>query len=279
MIENAPETVDTTFLLDNLIDEGFIVFCDVDNDLRALTGALSGVSLYSQPTDFQIANPVIKSTKTYKVGVDCVPVYMTRDRRKEQGYVKKLMNTYAQRLDKIDVSIDRAIINTRQVRTFTADTTQAYEEIKKQIEAENNADISATVVPSDVLANVQAYFPQVKNQYVLDMLLRDKRAILADFLIQFGIDVIPYEKKERMITSEIESNSDEVIIARNGFAGWVDEQLQEVNKIFGTNMSCSYVPILNLKSIESEVDDNDESDIQEPNNGNDDNAQSADVGN
>ena len=259
MIENAPETVDTTFLLDNLIDEGFIVFCDVDNDLRALTGALSGVSLYSQPTDFQIANPVIKSTKTYKVGVDCVPVYITRERRKDPGYVKKLMNAYAQRLDKIDVSIDRAIINTRQVRTFTADTPQAYEEIKRQIEIENNADISASVIPSDIIANVQAYFPQIKNQYVLDMLLRDKRAVLADFLIQFGIDVIPYEKKERMITSEIESNSDEVIIARNGFAGWIDEQLEEVNKIFGTNMSCSYVPVIDLVSIEPENADTKES--------------------
>ena len=281
MIENAPETVDTTFLLDNLIDEGFIVFCNVDNDLRALTGALSGVSLYSQPTDFQIANPVIKSTKTYKVGTDCVPVYMTRERRKEPSYVKKLMNAYAQRLDKIDVSIDRAIINTRQVRVFTADTPQAYKNIETLIATEQNADKSATVVQSDILANVQAHFPQIKNQYVLDMLLRDKRAILADFMAQFGIDALPYEKKERMLTDEIDGNGDEVVICRNGFCGWIDEQLQTVNDMFGTNMRCSYVPILNIPTITDEELKNNVAtdDISTAGTDDDNSAQSADVGN
>ena len=277
-IENAPDTVDTTFMLDNLISEGYVVFCEVDNALRSLMGALSGVSPYAQPTEYVIANPVIKSSKVYKVGVDCAPLYATRERRTAPEVVKNIINTYAARLDKVDVSIDRAIINTRQVRVFTADTPQAYKSIENLITMEQNADKSATVIPSDILANVQAHFPQIKNQYVLDMLLRDKRAILSDFMVQFGIDSLPYEKKERMLTDEVDGNGDEVIISRNGFAGWIDEQLQEVNKIFGTNMKCSYVPVLNLKSIESEVETNGESDIQESVNGNDDNAQSPDVG-
>ena len=277
-IENAPETVDTTFILDSLIDNGYVVFCEIENELRSLLGALSGVSPYLQPTEYVIANPVIKSSKVYKVGVDCVPLYATRERRIAPEVIKNIINTYAARLDKVDVSIDRAIINTRQVRVFTADTPQAYKSIENLITTEQNADKSATVIPSDILANVQAHFPQIKNQYVLDMLLRDKRAILSDFMVQFGIDSLPYEKKERMLTDEIDGNGDEVIISRNGFAGWIDEQLQEVNKIFGTDMKCSYIPVLNLKSIESEVENNGEPDIQEPVNGDGDNTRLADVG-
>lgn len=277
-IENAPDTVDTTFIIDSLIDNGYVVFCEVENELRSLLGALSGVSPYLQPTEYVIANPVIKSSKVYKVGVDCIPLYATRERRIAPEAVKNIINTYAARLDKIDTSIDRAIINTRQVRVFTADTPQAYKSIENLITMEQNADKSATVIPSDILANVQAHFPQIKNQYVLDMLLRDKRAILSDFMVQFGIDSLPYEKKERMLTDEIDGNGDEIVICRNGFAGWIDEQLQKVNKIFGTDMKCSYIPVLNLKSIESEVITNGESDIQEPGNGNDNNSQPADVG-
>ena len=277
-IENAPETVGTTFIHDSLIDNGYVVFCEVENELRSLLGALSGVSPYLQPTEYVIANPVIKSSKVYKVGVDCVPLYATRERRIAPEAVKNIINTYAARLDKVDVSIDRAIINTRQVRFFTADTPQAYKSIENLITMEQNADKSATVIPSDILANVQAHFPQIKNQYVLDMLLRDKRAILSDFMVQFGIDSLPYEKKERMLTDEIDGNGDEIVICRNGFAGWIDEQLQEVNKIFGTDMKCSYIPVLNLKSIESEVKTNGESDIQEPRNGNDDKTRLANAG-
>ena len=277
-IENAPETVDTTFILDSLIDNGYVVFCEVENELRSLLGALSGVSPYLQPTEYVIANPVIKSSKAYKVGEDCVPLYATRERRTAPEVIKNIINTYAARLDKVDVSIDRAIINTRQVRVFTADTPQAYKSIENLIAMEQNADKSATVIPSDILANVQARFPQIKNQYVLDMLLRDKRAILSDFMVQFGIDSLPYEKKERMLTDEVDGNGDEVVISRNGFAGWIDEQLQEVNKIFGTDMKCSYVPVLNLKSIESEVETNGESDIQESVNGDGDNTRLTDVG-
>ena len=277
-IENAPETVDTTFILDSLIDNGYVVFCEVENELRSLLGALSGVSPYLQPTEYVIANPVIKSSKAYKVGEDCVPLYATRERRTAPEVIKNIINTYAARLDKVDVSIDRAIINTRQVRVFTADTPQAYKSIENLIAMEQNADKSATVIPSDILANVQARFPQIKNQYVLDMLLRDKRAILSDFMVQFGIDSLPYEKKERMLTDEVDGNGDEVVISRNGFAGWIDEQLQEVNKIFGTDMKCSYVPVLNLKSIESEVETNGESGIQESVNGDGDNTRLTDVG-
>lgn len=277
-IENAPETVDTTFIIDSLIDNGYVVFCEVENELRSLLGALSGVSPYLQPTEYVIANPVIKSSEVYKVGKDCVPLYATRERRIAPEVIKNIINTYAARLDKVDVSIDRAIINTRQVRVFTADTPQAYKSIENLITTEQNADKSASVIPSDILANVQAHFPQIKNQYVLDMLLRDKRAILSDFMVQFGIDSLPYEKKERMLTDEVDGNGDEVVISRNGFAGWIDEQLQEVNKIFGTDMKCSYIPVLNLKSIESEVVQNVEPDIQESFNGDDNSAQSADVG-
>ena len=249
-IENAPDTIDTTFILDELINKGFIVFCNVGDELRALNGALSGVSCYSQPTDFQIANPVIQSDKIYKVGVDAVPVYATRERRKALNTLNSIIGMYAARLNKIDISIDRAIINTRQVRVFTADTPAAYKNVQRVIQAEQNADTSATVVQSDLLANMQAYFPQIKNQYVLDMLLRDKRAIISDFLIQFGIDALPYEKKERMLTDEVDGNADEVVICRNGFAGWIDEQLQQVNNIFGTTLKCSYVPVLNIPTIE-----------------------------
>ena len=280
-IDNAPDTIDTTFIIDRLIDNGYVVFCNVDNDLRALLGALSGVSPYGQPTEYTIANPVIQSSTGYSVGVDCAPVYATRERRAAPEYIKRVIDTYAARLDKIDVSIDRAIINTRQVRVFTADTPQAYKNIETLIATEQNADKSATVVQSDILANVQAHFPQIKNQYVLDMLLRDKRAILADFMAQFGIDALPYEKKERMLTDEIDGNGDEVVICRNGFCGWIDEQLQTVNDMFGTNMRCSYVPILNIPTItDNEVNNNVATDdISTAGTDDDNSAQSTDVGN
>ena len=31
-IDNAPDTIDTTYIIDRLIDSGYIVFCNVDND-------------------------------------------------------------------------------------------------------------------------------------------------------------------------------------------------------------------------------------------------------
>lgn len=256
-IDNAPDTVDVNFVVDRLLDNGYVVFCQHQNDVYALLGALSGVSVYSQPTNYKIANPVIQSTHDYTVGVDCMPIYATRRRQQGIGDIKTIINEYAARLDKIDVSIDRAIINTRQVRTYVANTPQTYESIKQIVDTEQNADKSATVVQSDIVSDVQAHFIDVKNQYVLDMLLRDKRAILSDFLIQFGIDVLPYEKKERMITDEIDSNSDEAVIERNGWSGWIDEQLQAVNTVLGTNMSCSYVPTINIPSITDTTDNTD----------------------
>lgn len=246
---NLPDTIDSTFLLYNLVERGYIVICKHNEELLSLSGAISGVSMYSLPTTYTIANPVIRSEKTYHIGEDCVVIYASKHRNINLAYLKNILLEYAKRLDEIDISIERAIKNTRIMRTFTADTPQAYSAIVEKLNIEKNADVSAQVIPSDILSNIQVHLSPIKQQYVLDMLLRDKSAIINEFLSLIGVNTTPYEKKERLLNDEVNSNNEYIEINRSGLIDWLNEQFSEVNRIFNQNISCEY----NIRTTQEEV--------------------------
>ena len=78
---------------------------------------------------------------------------------------------------------------------------------------------------------------KVKDSYIVTDLLRDFQTIINDFDTEVGIPTLPYEKKERMVTSEAESKQ---IDATSRSIIWYDtlkESFEIANKFmeFGEN--------------------------------------------
>ena len=76
------------------------------------------------------------------------------------------------------------------------------------------------------------------------------------FDAEVGIPTIPYEKKERMVTDEANSRQTDSITRLTTWLECFNESAENVNKMFGTNISAE----MHFKPEESEEDNVDNED-------------------
>ena len=112
----------------------------------------------------------------------------------------------------LDVAINTAIINSKFAYIVGAKNKAASEVLKKLFDKVNKGE--PAVFFDKKLANdgIDKEEPwqfllrdHLKESYIVTDLLRDFQTVLNDFDCEVGIPTIPYEKKERMVTSEAES--------------------------------------------------------------------------
>ena len=77
----------------------------------------------------------------------------------------------------------------------------------------------ASVSALDNTEPIEVFDLEVGKNYITDKLLLDYRAIMHEYDMEIGIPNNPYEKAERLVTNEIESNSAETV-ARSTY--WMD---------------------------------------------------------
>ena len=195
---------------------GFVC-CGKDNDFGVGKWFnpcnLSGFDFYYRPTKAIVSNPYIKnrtgmqSSKDLIIGEDVELIKLTPDYRG----IWDVISYYAEKLAAADVAINSAIINSKFAYMIGGKNKAANEVMKKMFDKINQGE--PAVFFDAKLANDgmdkeepwQFLDRKVKDSYIVTDLLRDFQTILNNFDTEVGIPTIPYEKKERMVTSEAES--------------------------------------------------------------------------
>lgn len=171
---------------------------------------VSGYNFYYEPTKILLANPALPATaqNEFEIGKDAELLKLTPD----FAGIWDIITFYSEKLASMDCAINTAIINTKFAYFIGAKNKAAAEVLKKAFDRISRGE--AAVFFDSKLANDpnskdepwQALFrDNLKNSYIITDLLRDVQTILNDFDCEVGIPTIPYEKKERMVTSEAES--------------------------------------------------------------------------
>lgn len=172
-------------------------------------GTISGYDFYYRPTTFLLCNPYYKGEKQeFTIGQTCEIIKLTPD----YYGIWDVITYYAEKLAVLDVAINTAIINSKFAYIVGAKNKAAAEVMKKLFDRVNSGE--PAVFFDQKLANDgidkeepwQSLFrDNLKQSYIVTDLLRDFQTVLNDFDCEVGIPTIPYEKKERMVTSEAES--------------------------------------------------------------------------
>lgn len=244
----VPDTVDMGYVWRALIDTGRITWFRADDGtIRALRGALSGVGVYNEPTDYVSVCPVEQySGQARKVGVDCVVQYTT-DNHYSPRPMATIIRHYADLLNEVDTSINAALINSRVATIYHArDDIEAQ---KIRLLCDDIAEGKPFVITnsgmlyelSGVTREPTAEHIPVRQNYVVDMLIRDRQAIISQFLSEVGINNTPYEKKERMVTDEVGINDEQIKVARTVFDDSVISAINAVNSMFDLNITVNMV--------------------------------------
>ena len=227
---------------------------------------VNGYNFYYEPTTAILVNPAYKKAKAeFTIGKDCELLKLTPD----FAGVFDIINYYAEKLASMDCAINTAIINTKFAYVVGAKNKAAAEVLKKLFDKISKGepavffDKKFANDPTDKEEPWQALFrDNLKQSYIITDLLKDFQTILNNFDCEVGIPTIPYEKKERMVTSEAESRQIDAV-ARSII--WYDEltrTMEICNNFLGFSGEDKLTVELryNKEGGESDVDNEDNAD-------------------
>lgn len=202
--------------------------------------SLYGFDFFYQPTEAIISNPLYNDR--LKIGEECELIKLTPDYKG----VWDIISYYAEKLSLLDNAINMSLINNKFAFLIGARNKTAGEALKKMLDKVNRGE-PAVIYDMKLLNDPQDkaepwQFLERKNlkeSYLTSDQLMDFQTILNNFDTEIGIPVLPYQKKERMVTSEAESK---IIDATSRSVVWFDSltsSLEKVNDMFNLGLDVS----------------------------------------
>lgn len=238
---NLPENWSRDYFLYVLYCWGFIAIVNTDKFGVIPQGCgLKGYNVFYQPRSAIIQNPLLSGTLEPVIGKQCTLLKLQPD----YGGIMDLVSFYAQEMALASEAIDVNLLNSKLSYVFTASNKNAAESLKKLYDriasGEPAVVIDKNLYNDDGSVSWEAFQQNVGQNYIAGDLLSDLRKIEAEFDTKIGIPNANTDKKERLITDEVNANTVET---RNLPELWL-ESLQkgckEANDMFGINISVDW---------------------------------------
>lgn len=240
--KNLPETWEASvrdFFYWCIFSYGYVgVFNSDEFGLSFQPGSLYGFDFYYQPTEFIVANP--KLSARFKIHEECEIIKLAPDYRG----IWDIISYYAMMLSALDSGINMSIINSKFAYLMGAKNKGAAETLKKIFDkiagGEPAVIFDQSLLQMDPQSKEEPWSflerSNLKQSYITTDLLMDKSTLLADFDAEIGINSLPYNKKERLVTAEANSRTDDSSARLNVWKETLDSTLKLVNNMFGTNI-------------------------------------------
>lgn len=203
-----PEEWDKDYFLYTLFGLGYIAVVDTDQyGVICQGGALGGYNLYYRPSYIIITNPLIKGTITANLDTDCALIKIQPD----YGSIMDLVGYYADQLAIAAESLGINMLNVKSGTVFGAESKAKAESYKKMYDTLSDGD-PAVVIDKKLLDDQgkPTWFPftqHIKESYVVTDILSDMRKIESMFDTDIGIPNANTDKRERLITDEVNANN------------------------------------------------------------------------
>lgn len=233
-----------------LFRRGYVAVFDDDKVGLAFQPCnLGGRTFYYQPAYALINNPLFVKDKKLEIGYgdmsyapefdgSCEILKLTPD---FMG-IWDIISYYAEILAEMKLSIDMSVVNTRFAYVIAAKTRAAAQSLKKVFDKINSGE-STIIIDGKLVEDEEGSTPfqflertALKNGYLTTDLLSDFHTVLNMFDREIGIPTVPYEKKERMVTSEAESTQVESMSRLTVWIDTLNESAELINNHFGTQL-------------------------------------------
>lgn len=211
-------------------------------------GVITGIGLQYQPAGAVIATPYFQLTEPLKIGVNCELIKLTPD----YCGVWDIVTKKAAELKEIDTSIKAAARNSRLAYAMIASndkTARTLRAIRERIINGEDAIIDKELLNQSKTSGTEMlpffqFDKDLKGSYILNDLLEARRTTIVDFYREIGVRMVD-EKKERMISAEVDAGNAETFIRSEVWIETLKESCSKVNKLYGTNIE----PIINRPDI------------------------------
>ena len=231
-----PDGIHESFLEKTLFRQALAVFYRDHEHAQFLALRGSGVgplNMYDDYTRFRVYGNASFVGKTLPVATDvnpdgCVPIWANQWRTPDWDIV----TTYANRLARIDRTIDITAMNMRRSRVLVADENARLSaiNINQQID-EGSPVIPVNQQGRDLIANMMNVDLGVDKDYIGNLQLARTR-LWNDCMGMLGLNNANQDKKERLVAAEVSANDDQIMNMRAVNLMERKRAAREINKRF-----------------------------------------------
>ena len=201
---------------------------------------LSGYDVFYQPTRCIIANPHLPGLKEFKIHENCEIIKLQPD----YGSVMDLVTTYADLMALALETTGANLLNSKLSFVFFAENKTAAESFKKLYDrvasGEPMAVIDKNLLMEDGTPAWQIFTQNVGQNYITDRLLNDMKTLEDQFNTVIGVPNANTQKRERMITDEVNANNVDTQCRVNLWLETMNKDIERVNRMFGTDIKVKY---------------------------------------
>lgn len=239
--ENLPDSLPAREIECNLLLTGHCCIVPVnDGTLFAPLTSIFGFDRYYQPDRMVFANPVVNSSREWKIGKDCEIIYNS-SLKDSIWYIKTdnglltFIGRYARQLADIEATLNIYMVNARLTSAPVTDDNNVAQSIKAFFKGliSGKREIITDSSMIENFRNVEFAKPVTTDKANDWLIARDK--ILEQMYRDLGIRM--YNPKRAQVTeSELESNDQLLLIAADDMLKAREEGVERVNEMFGTDI-------------------------------------------
>ena len=249
-----PETWSKDYFLYSLYCYGFIAIVKTDKfGVIPQHCGLRGYDVFYRPTNAVISNPLLTGILQPRIDKQCTVIKLQPD----YGGIMDIVTKYA---DVMAMTLQTAACNIQASKlayVFTASGKAGAEAFKKMFDKITLGE--AMVVQDEKLKRAdgsnawEMFSNNLSNNYIAGNLLVDLQKWRNMFCTEIGITNANTEKKERMLTDEVNANNQETFTKADMWLEELKNGVNKANKMFpGINMSVDwrYSPVGGGQNVE-----------------------------
>ena len=236
-----PDEWDRDYFLYTLYGLGYIAVLETDQyGVICQGGALGGYNLYYRPSYIIITNPLIRGTITANLDKDCALLKLQPD----YSSIMDLVGYYADQMALAAESLGINMLNVKSGTVFGAESKAKAESYKKMYDTLSDGD-PAVVIDKKLLDDQgkPTWFPftqHIKESYVVSDILSDMRKIEAMYDTEIGIPNANTDKRERLITDEVNANNAETATRCELWLETLRKGIDKANEMYNTDISVDW---------------------------------------
>ena len=237
-----PEEWKENYFLYVLFCNGYIAVVNTDKyGVIPQHCSLKGYGVQYQPTQVLVANPLLRGTLEPYIDKQCALIQLQPD----YNGVMDIVSYYAGLMATACEALNVNLINSKIAYIFAADSKSVAESFKKLMD-KINSGVPAVVADKELFneegeLRVELFNRDIKNSFISLDILEALAKLDNRFNTLVGIPNSNYEKKERLITDEVNANNSDTEALALGWLKMMNKGIKKANELFpGLNLSVRY---------------------------------------
>lgn len=214
---------------------------------------LKGYNVFYQPTNAVITNPLLRGILEPEIDTQCVLFRLQPD----YGGIWDIVSFYANIMSLISEAVGVNLVNSKLAYVFGAENKAQAESFKKMYDqiasGEPAVFIDKNLFDDNGKPKWFTFQNNMQEMYITDDLLANMRMVINMFDGEIGIPNANTEKKERLITQEVDANNFETISKCTVWLKNLKECCRKTKEMFGIDISVDWNEKLAFEMADRDV--------------------------